>query len=145
MCFLSLEVSSAFAMIGLWCCDPLRMFSHSAHTWPQSPAHLISVNTTLECMSAVLRLAWKGGLGHGTCVPAVSKGGAEPCLSRRECVVVRCWSRKPMRWSLLPSPKFRKCQCMCKTRCTAENKQMESTWWRKWFLLLRCVCVLAVC
>lgn len=66
MCFLSLEVSSAFAMIGLWCCDPLRMFSLSAHAWPQSPAHLISVNTTLQCMSAVLRLAWKGGLGHDT-------------------------------------------------------------------------------
>lgn len=51
----------------------------------------------------------------------------------------RCRSRKPVRWSLLPSPKFRKCQCLCsgaKTRWTAENKQMEPTWWHKLFLLL---------
>lgn len=76
--------------LALWCCDPLRMFSHSEHAWPQSPAHLISVNTTTRPWTSASApcSGLLGKLASGM-VPACLGSICSRCGPCHECVDVQ--------------------------------------------------------
>lgn len=71
----------------------LVRFSHSVpgyasgYTWPSSPIHLISVNTSVPYLGhgspSVLKSAWKGVLRHGLEDNAWFAGGVEASVAKR--------------------------------------------------------------